>query len=236
MSKPWIIHQYAPSPNCERLRRVLVRLDLPFELQDYLPFSPEEREKISALVERSGHNQMPVLEVDGKYYGDSLAITRWLLENYPDRATRLMPADKVQAAAVHAYMLAGDGNYLRPEVSYLTADFRAHKGDDHAQKILAIAHQRRDWALGAWDAVLADRAFLVGEDYSLADIGVVSYVNSRIAIPQMAKALAEQGIKSPFSLEMWPEWDLDGATYPNLRTWLDRCNATEFTESGVHAA
>ncbi len=236
MSTPWIVHQYSLSPNTERLRRVLVRLELPFEVQDYLPFSPEEREKIAALVKRSGHNQMPVLERDGTYYGDSLAVTEMLLAEYPDRAERLLPADPAQAAVVHAYLLAGDSGFLRPEAKFLTADYRKNKGEEHAQKIVQFAHQRRTWVFAAWERALENQPFLAGDDYTLADIGVVPFINARIAIPQFAKRMADQGSQSPFDLELWSEWDLDANTYPNLRAWVDRCNAPEFTESTVVAA
>ena len=235
MSTPWIVHQYSLSPNAERLRRVLVRLDLPFELEDYLPFTAEERERIAALVQRGGHNQMPVLERDGQYYGDSLAVTEMLLAEYPDRAERLLPADPAHAAAVHAFMLAGDNGFLRPEAKFLSADYKKNKGEDHAQKIVQFGHQRRDWALAAWERALAVQPFLAGTEYSLADIGVIPYLNARIAIPRLAKQMAEQGIKTPFDPELWPEWDLDAAVYPNLRAWAERCNAAEYTESGVAA-
>lgn len=236
MSTPWIVHQYALSPNAERLRRVLVRLELPFEVEDYLPFDAEGRAKVAALVERAGHNQMPVLERDGAYFGDSLAITEMLLEEYPERAERLIPADPAQAAAVHAYMLAGDSGFLRPEGKFLTDDYRQRKGEAHVEKIINFAHQRGAWALSAWDRALAHQPFLAGEAYSLADIGVVPYITARIAIPQLIEQAVAAGMPTPFNPEQWPAWDLDAATYPHLRAWFDRCNTAEYTESRVAAA
>ena len=236
MSTPWIVHQYAPSPNAERLRRVLVRLELPFEVEDYLPFDAEGRARVAELVEKSGHNQIPVLERDGQFYGDSLAITEMLLQEYPDKVELLYPANPTQAAAVHAYVTAGDAGLFRPEGKFLTADFVQRKGEDHAAKILRFGHARREATLAAWDHALLHHPFLVGDAYTMADIGVVPYLNATIALPKLIHAMAEQGIQTPFVPEQWPLWDIDVSVYPQLSAWIDHCNAPEFTESGVAAA
>lgn len=236
MSTPWIVHQYDLSPNAERLRRVLVRLDLPFEIRSYVPFSAEGQAEVKDLVARSGHNQIPVLERDGAYFGDSLAITAMLVEEYPDRAELLYPGGPGQVAAAHAFVLAGDSGFFRPAGKFLTAEFQERKGADHAAKILAFGEQRRDGVLHAWDAALATQPFLLGEAYSMADIGVAPYLNATIQLPKLIHAMAAQGTKLPFDPEQWPEWDVNGATYPHLRGWLDRCNAAEYTDSRVAAA
>ena len=236
MSTPWIIHQYAPSPNCERLRRVLVRLDLPFETKDYMPISDEARAEVRAFAERAQHNQMPVLERDGKLLSDSIVITEQLLREYPDRAHRVVPADPALAAQAHGFLLASEAGWLRPEASHYTPEYRERKGEEYVTRILANDHQRREWHLRALDATLADHPFLVGDKYSLGDIAMASVMNARINVARFAQSLAESGTPSPFAPEQWPLWDLDGDTYPHLRAWFDTCNAPEFTESVVAAA
>ena len=142
MSKPWIVHQYGLSPNVERLKRALIRLELPFEDEDYMPFDAAGRAKVAAFVEQAGHNQMPVLERDDLYYGDSLKIIHMLMAEYPDRAVRLYPADPIKAAVVHAFVLAGDNGFLRPEGKFLTDAYKQQKGEAHAAKITAIGNER----------------------------------------------------------------------------------------------
>lgn len=231
MSAPWIVHQYPPSPYCERLRRVLVRLDLPFELRDYLPLSPEARQELRAFADRIGHNQMPVLQRGEEYLGDSFLITERLLTEYPDRAERLYPADPARRAVVYAFERAAESSWLRPEGQHLTAEYQAMKGEAHARRIVDNELRGRESVLAAFDRAVATQPFLTGEAYTMADIAVVSHMNSRVAIAEFAAQAAEAGVQVPFDLELWPRWELDGARYPHLRAWFDRCNAPEYTTS-----
>ncbi len=233
MSAPWIVHQYPPSPYCEKLRRVLVRLELPFELHDYMPLNEEARQEVRAFADRVQHNQMPVLERDGEFLGDSFLITQQLLREYPDRAERIYPADPTARAVVHAFELTGEAWWLRPEGQHLTAEYQEMKGADHAARIVRNDLATRDIVLETWDAALAEHTFLTGENYNMADISVVSHMNSRIAIAAFAASAAEAGMQIPFDTEQWPLWDVDGDRYPNLRRWFDTCNAAEYLESAA---
>jgi len=235
MAGSWIVHQYAPSPYCERLRRVLVQLELPFEVKDYLPVSDEARRELRAFADRVGHNQMPVLERDGSYYGDSFRITEMLLQEYPDRAGRIYPGDPVHRAIVHAFVLSSEAWWLRPEGTHGTADYKRAKGAEHVQRILATDYHRRDALLHDWDAALAVQPFLTGDAYNMADIAVASGLNTRINIAKFAKQARESGMKTPFDPELWPLWDVDGARYRNLRRWFDECNTPRYTEAAVPA-
>lgn len=235
MSTPWIVHQYAPSPNCERLRRVLVRLELPFVVKDYMPFSPEQRAERDAFAQRAGHNQMPVLERDGRYMHDSILTTQALCAEFPDRAHRVFPAAPGVAAQAHAWLLASEASWLRPEREHWTAEYRKTKGEAFARQIVVNDHQRREFHLTAMEAALAEQPFLTGEEYSMGDIGMMSVLNARINLPRMLHSLREAGQEIPFDLVLWPLWDLDGDRYPHVRAWYERCNQPEFTESQVTA-
>ena len=235
MPAPMIVHQYAPSPHCEKLRRVLVRLEIPFTVKDYLPLSDEERATIRELADRAQHNQMPVLERDGQLYGDSFLITQMLLQEYPERAERIYPADPVQRTIVYGFETSADGWWLRPEGQHLTPEYCEMKGPEHAARIVAKDRRRRDIVLHTWNEALERQAFLTGDSYNMADIAVISHLNANLTIAKFVQSATEAGMQIPFDRDLWPVWEIDAAEYPALRRWHDACNAPEFTDSAVAA-
>lgn len=235
MSGRAIVHQFPPSPYAEILRRVLVQLEIPFDVRDYLPVTAEQEAELHALQARAHHAQLPILERHGEFYGDSFLITKMLVEEQPALAARIYPPDPVTRAVVSAFQTSADGWWLRPEGQHFTEEYRAMKGEAEAARILAKDHQMRHIVLTTWDAMLAQRPFLAGEAYTMADIAVVSHLNANISIAKFVHSAVEEGIEVPFDVELWPRWELDPEAYPHLRRWFDRCNAREFTESPVPA-
>lgn len=221
-----IVHQYALSPYCEKLRRVLKALEIPFEVRDYMPISPEDRAAQAELVEKSGHNQMPVLERDGTYTADSFLITKALLEEFPDRAERIYPADVAQRALCYTIEFAAESVFT-PEGRYNTAEYKARKGEDHAEKIIEIAVERRDEILKTWDAMLAEQPYFLGDKETIADMSVVSHLNAKIKVPVVFRQLKEAGhLPDGFDLSNFPLYELDPGL-KSMHAWCDRMKATE---------
>jgi glutathione S-transferase len=138
--------------------------------------------------------EYPLLEIEGQgYLPESHAIIWYLAEG-----SRLIPSDRLERARVWQWLCFEQYN-LEPNVA--TVRFWLHSlkktpeelGDRLTEKV-----EKGYQALAVLDQALKGKHFLVGEAYSIADIGLYAYTH-----------VAEEG---GFSLEK----------YPNIRAWLKR--------------
>jgi glutathione S-transferase len=112
------------------------------------------------LYEKNPAGRVPVIEEDGgPPLPESAVIMEFLEERYPEPA--LLPADPADRAAVRLLIFRDDE---------LTSPYYAlRRGEDGAR-------EQFDAALGRFDALLAERPYLSGTDYGLADIALVPWV------------------------------------------------------------
>ncbi|MDF1791022.1 MAG: glutathione S-transferase family protein [Thalassobaculaceae bacterium] len=148
--------------------------------------------------------QVPVLDDDGTVIADSNAILAYLAAKYDDGT--LMPRDPVGIAQVQRWfsVAAGEIKY-GPGAARLVKVFGAPL--DHAACLQTAAQ-----ILSLLDAHLAERAYLVSDHLTFADVAIYSYV---------ARA---------------PEGEVDLASYAHVRNWLARIEAHPRFAPFVHAA
>lgn len=204
-----ILYQFAISPFCDKIRRILN-----YKQQDY------QCQDISLLQTQLGKTKrlgtaakLPVLEIDNNLYHDSTNIAYQLETIFPQNS--LLPKDKKQLALLHFFEDWADESLYFYEV-YLRFVKQSNKqvwgentsAKDHplfaliakkiAPKVMtkiakAQGIGRKPWSqieqdlhrhfdsLNNW---LEDQDYLVGEQLTLADIAVLTQVLCIIGTPE----------------------------------------------------
>jgi glutathione S-transferase len=138
--------------------------------------------------------QVPVLEQGGFTLADSNAILVYLAERF-DTAHRYWPKEAEGRAAVQRWLSVAAGQLKDgPCNARVVRVFGAPL--DHA-----LAVRKAHELLAVMEAELSERAFLVGDSATLADIALYTYT---------AHA---------------PEGDVSLQEYPHVRAWLSRIEA-----------
>jgi glutathione S-transferase len=111
------------------------------------------------IYEKNSTGRVPVLEEDGWALPESAVIMEFLEERYPEPA--LLPADPAERAFARLVAFRADE---------LTSPYYAlRRGEDGARERLGAALDRLD-------AALAERPFLGGMEYGLADISYLPWI------------------------------------------------------------
>jgi glutathione S-transferase len=188
------LYNAARCPYAARARIVLAEKGLEFETVEI-----DLSDRPAWLYEKNPAGRVPVIEEDG---GDPLpesaVIMEFLEERYPEPA--LLPADPADRAFVRLLIFRDDE---------LTSPYYAlRRGEDGATEAF-------DAALGRFDALLAERPYLSGAEFGLADIALV---------PWFLRARDMLGV------------ELDG--YPFVSDWLARLEERPSiaAEAGIVAA
>jgi glutathione S-transferase len=188
------LYNAARCPYAARARIVLAEKGLEFETVEI-----DLSDRPAWLYEKNPAGRVPVIEEDG---GDPLpesaVIIEFLEERYPEPA--LLPADPADRAFVRLLIFRDDE---------LTSPYYAlRRGEDGATEAF-------DAALGRFDALLAERPYLSGAEFGLADIALV---------PWFLRARDMLGV------------ELDG--YPFVSDWLARLEERPSiaAEAGIVAA
>ena len=86
------LYQFAASPFCDKIRRVLRYKRLPFAIHEW-PLA-----EVGSIREKNPTGKLPILEIDGSVIGDSTDIALEVERRHPRPA--LLPADPAQRAQV----------------------------------------------------------------------------------------------------------------------------------------
>ncbi|HSC05604.1 MAG TPA: glutathione S-transferase family protein [Steroidobacteraceae bacterium] len=192
MAATYTLYDYLPSGNGYKVRLVLKHLGLPYRL---VPLDiTKGATRTPEFLRRNPNGRIPLLEIPGQ---GSLAESHAIISYLAD-GSRLVPADRLERARMWHWLCFEQYN-LEPNVA--TVRFWLHSlhktpqelGDKLTEKV-----DKGKQALAVLEQGLAGHKFLVGERFSLADIGLYAYTH-----------VAEEG---GFSLE----------PYPNIRAWIDR--------------
>ncbi len=190
-----LLYNSAVSGNCYKVRVLLAHLGLEYEVADVSVVDRSGRKEL--LGELNPGLRVPTLVLDdGRPLAESNAIL-WYLGD----GTEYVPEDEYERAQVLQWMFFEQ--YSHEPYIAVARFWIAYSGSPDA-----FVGSRRDRALkggyAALDAMeghLAERAFLVGETYTIADISLYAYTH-----------VAHEG-----------EFDL--ARYPAIRAWLGRVAA-----------
>jgi glutathione S-transferase len=185
------LYDYLPSGNGYKVRLLLTQLGIRFELVEVDILKGLTR--TTEFLAKNPNGRIPMLEIEpGVFLPESNAILFYLAEGTP-----LFPADRLERAQVLQWMCFEQYSH---EPNIATSRFWLHSLGVTEERRAAFEQKRALGyaALGVMEQHLAQRAFFVGERYSIADIALYAYTH-----------VADEG-------------GFDLAPYPAIRAWLER--------------
>jgi glutathione S-transferase len=188
-----VLYDAPRCPYCARVRIVLAEKGVELDVVEV-----DLSDRPAWLYEKNPTGRVPVLEEDGRPLPESAVIMEFLEERYPEPP--LLPPDPADRAFVRL-LIFRDHDFTDPYYAF-------RRGEDGAAEQFAAA-------LGAFDALLAERPFLGGMEFGLADAAYV---------PWLLRARDMLGV------------ELDG--FPSLLGWLERLEERPSiaAEAGIVAA
>jgi glutathione S-transferase len=174
------LYNAARCPYAARARIVLAEKGLEFDVVEI-----DLSDRPDWLYEKNPTGRVPVIEEDDWVLPESAVIMEYLEERYP--APALLPPDPADRAAVRLLIFRDDD---------LTGPYYALRREEDG------AEERFDAVLARFDSALAERPYLGGAEYGLADIAYV---------PWFLRARDMLGV------------DLD--RFPSIADWLARLEA-----------
>ncbi len=189
-----ILHEYAPSGNCYKIRLTAALTGAAIERRGYDILAGETR-TAAFLANVNANGRIPVLQVGERFLPESNAACFYLADG-----TALIPADPFDRADMLRWMFWEQYNH-EPNI----ATVRFWMGwvgeanlDDLQRALLPGKRAAGEAALKLMDEHLAGRDWFVGDAPSLADICLYAYTH-----------VAEEG---GFAL----------APFPAVRAWIAR--------------
>jgi glutathione S-transferase len=192
MAAQYTLYDFLPSGNGYKVRLVLKELDLPYRIVQLDITRGATR--TPQYLEKNPNGRIPLLEIPGQgYLAESHAIIWYLAED-----SHLVPADRLERARLWHWLCFEQYN-LEPNVATVRFWLHSlHKTPQELGEKLTEKVDKGKQALAVLEQALEGRDFLVGNRYSLADIGLYAYTH-----------VAEEG---GFPLQ----------PYPNIRAWIGR--------------
>lgn len=192
-----ILHEYAASGNCYKIRLTAAHVGIALERREYDILAGETR-TAAFLEDVNANGRIPVLQIGDDFLPESNAACVYLAHG-----SHLIPHDRFDQADMLRWMFWEQYNH-EPNIATLRF-WRRYVGDarlSEAQRGLvpgkeAAAHE----ALTLMDAHLARTDWLAASRFTLADIALYAYTH-----------VAEEG-------------GLALALYPNVAAWLARVAA-----------
>ena len=194
---PLVLHEYAQSGNCYKIRLTASLLGLPLERREYDILKGKTRTP-EFLANVNANGRIPVLQVGDRFIPESNAACFYLADG-----TRLVPEDRFDRADMLRWMFFEQYNH-EPNIATLRfwiTEIGEEKLDEIQRAQMPAKRAAGEAALKLMDDHLAARRFFVGESPSLADIALYAYTH-----------VAEDG-------------GFDLSPYGAVAAWLDRVAA-----------
>ena len=199
MTKQLILHEYAASGNCYKIRLAAALTGQPIERREYDIMKGETR-TAAFLSDVNANGRIPVLQDGERFLPESNAAAFYVAEG-----SALIPADPFDRADMLRWMFWEQYNH---EPNIATVRFwMGWVGEDNLSDLQrAMLPGKRaggEAALKLIDEHLANREWFVGDRPSVADICLYAYTH-----------VAEEG---GFALSPWPA----------VRAWIARVEGQE---------
>ncbi len=194
MSSRPILHEYAASGNCYKVRLTAAHAGIELDRREYDIMKGETRTP-DFLANVNPNGRIPVLQAGDRFIPESNAASFYLADG-----TALVPSDRFDRADMLRWMFFEQYSHepniatLRFWLRYVGLD--ALSGMQREQ--IAVKRKSGNEALKVMDERLAGREWLVGSAFSLADICLFAYTH------------------------VADEADFDLELYPNVIAWMER--------------
>jgi glutathione S-transferase len=185
------LYDFAASGNGYKVRLLLNQLGIPYRYMETDILKGETRTEEFQAINPNGKIPAVVLE-DGRVLCESNAILYYFA-----RDTAYFPGDAYRQAQALQWLFFEQ--YSHEPAIAVSRFIRHYLPADHPRRSeLPLLQPRGHAALRVMEQTLRAQPFLVGEDYSIADIGLYAYTH-----------VADEG---GFEL----------TAYPGIRAWLER--------------
>jgi glutathione S-transferase len=184
-----LLYNSQVSGNCWKVRQLFAHLEIDCDRREVDVIDRSKRQEL--LGELNPALRVPTLVFDdGRSMGESDAIMFYFAEGTP-----YLPEDRFERAQVLQWLFFEQYShepYIAVARFWAIAGITPPDGEREAKTRGGTA------ALKAMEGHLAGRSFLVGERYTIADIGLYAYTH------------------------LAPEGGFDLGPYPDIRAWLER--------------
>lgn len=191
---PFVLHEFAPSGNCYKIRLTAAHVGVPLERRGYDIVRGETRTE-AFLSGVSAEGRIPVLQIGEDFLPESNAACFYLAHGTP-----LLPSGRFEQADMLRWMFWEQYSH-EPNIATLRY-WRRWIGEAQYSALqraqLPAKEAAGAAALAVMDAHLARRPFLVLDRLTLADIVLYAYTH-----------VADEG-------------GFDLVRYPHVRAWLAR--------------
>ena len=189
-----ILHEYAPSGNCYKVRLTAAQLGIPLERRNYDIMKGETRTP-EYLANINANGRIPVLQDVNRFLPESNAACFYLADG-----SALIPDDKYDRADMLHWMFWEQYNH-EPNIATVRFWLRyvgleALSGMQREQ--IPVKRKAGNEALKLMDGHLAGRDWFVATAFSLADICLFAYTH------------------------VADEADFDLELYPSVIAWMER--------------
>ena len=197
MSETLILHEYAQSGNCYKVRLTAALLGIPIERREYDILKGETRTP-EFLANVNSNGRIPVLQIGDRFIPESNAACYYLAAG-----SSLIPADRFDHADMLRWMFFEQYNH-EPNIATLRF-WKGWIGFDNLGDVQRMQIPAKEAAgravLELMDEHLTERDWFAGDQLSLADIALFAYTH-----------VAED---ADFAL----------ADYPGIAAWIERIRA-----------
>lgn len=168
-----ILHEYAASGNCYKIRLTAALLGLPLERREYDIMQGETRTE-AFLTQVNANGRIPVLQVGERFLPESNAACFYLADG-----SALVPEDRFERADMLRWMFFEQYNH-EPNIATLRFWF-GWVGEanftDFQRAALPVKQVAGEAALALMDEHLATHDWFTGSNASLADIMLYPYTH-----------------------------------------------------------
>jgi glutathione S-transferase len=187
---------YSPMSSATRIHWALEELGVPYEkIRIDLAAGEQKKPEYLAL---NPNGKVPLLVAEGEPIFESLAILLYLGERFGvDKG--LFPEPGPARAVAFKWMAWGSVALTEGLFRYMRNTSERFPADERNAKAAESAKKEVQASLTILDDALADKQYLLGNDFSLVDASIVSLV------PFMARV------------------GIDTSSYANINAWVGRC-------------
>jgi len=164
---------YMPNTRAFRVRWLLEELGLDYELEHINLFKGETKTEAYKAVHPLGY--LPAIEIDGKAMFESGAICAWLTDKYPQR--NLAPSIYSPGRRKYEQWMYFVPGEVEPPLFYHQLHNKILPEKIRVKEILPWLQERYIHVLEALQNKLADNKYLLGNNFSTADIMLGSSIS-----------------------------------------------------------
>jgi glutathione S-transferase len=188
------LYDFIPSGNGYKVRLLLTLLDISFERIELNILERETR--TPEFLQKNPNGKIPLLEIaPDKFLAESNAILYYL-----SQGTEYFPQDSYKQAQVMQWLFFEQYSH-EPNIATARYWISILKQPEKHEEQLEHKQRLGNSALSVMEKHLSDRNFMVGDSYTIADIGLYAYTH-----------VADEG-----------GFDLN--KYPNIQNWFKRIKA-----------